>query len=138
MDARARSAAVQGELLTDRLRFLAAAAVLVPLGLASKRSASAWLADELSGALYVVFWIFAALALRPRWPRARVAAGVLIATIALEFAQLWHPPWLERIRATFLGHALLGSLFVWEDIPYYALGALAGYVAARAIGGRAA
>ena len=47
-------------------------------------------------------------------------------------------PWLERIRATFLGHALLGSLFVWEDIPYYALGALAGWAAARAIGGRAA
>ena len=56
------------------------------------------MADELSGSLYVVFWIFAVLALQPRWPRGRVAAGVLCATIALEFAQLWRPPWLERIR----------------------------------------
>jgi hypothetical protein len=106
----------------------------VPIGLASKRSSSAWLANQLSGALYVVFWIFVALALFPQWSRRRAALAVLAVTCALEFAQLWHPPWLEWVRSFFLGRALLGSTFSWGDFPYYAAGAVAGYAAARAVG----
>jgi hypothetical protein len=42
----------------------------------------------------------------------------------LELLQLWHPPLLEVVRSTFLGHALIGSGFQWSDLPHYAAGAL--------------
>jgi Protein of unknown function (DUF2809) len=116
--------------MSGRGRYLAALAVVTPLGFLTKFYAgpgAAWVTDHAGGFLYVVFWIALVLALIPRWSGAASAAGVLAVTCALEFAQLWHPPFLERIRATFLGHALLGSTFAWSDFPYYVAGALVGY-----------
>lgn len=116
--------------MSRRGHSLAALAVVTPLGFLSKfysGPGASWVADNAGGFLYVVFWIAVVLALVPRLSGAAVAASVLIATCALEFAQLWHPPLLERIRATFLGHALLGSTFAWSDFPYYFAGALVGY-----------
>ncbi len=113
-----------------RRRFLAVLAVATPLGFLTKfytGPGATWVSSHAGGFLYVVFWIFAVLATVPHLSRARVCAAVAIATCALEFAQLWHPPFLERIRATFLGHALLGSTFGWSDFPYYLAGALVGY-----------
>src|SRR5215831_12893901 len=122
-----------------RLRYLAALAIVTPLGFSTKfyaGPASNWVAWQAGGFLYVVFWILAVLAFFPRLSPARVALAVAVATCALEFTQLWHPPFLEPIRATFLGHALIGSTFAWSDFPYYAAGALAGYGAARALAPR--
>jgi hypothetical protein len=116
--------------LNQRTRSLALLVVVTPLGFFTKfycGPGASWVADNAGGLLYVVFWIAVVLALSPRLPPAAVAAGVLIATCALEFAQLWHPTFLERIRATFLGHALIGSTFAWSDFPWYVAGALVGY-----------
>jgi hypothetical protein len=123
-------------LATDRGRFLMVVALVTPLGFYTKfysGPGSTWVAGNAGGFLYVVFWIFVVLALFPRLSALSVAVAVAIVTSALEFAQLWHPPFLERIRSTFLGRALLGSTFAWSDFPYYAAGALAAYAAARAI-----
>jgi len=62
-----------------------------------------------------------------------VAISVFLVTAALEFLQLWHPALLERVRATFLGHALLGSTFAWSDFPYYAFGAWIAFIIARRV-----
>jgi len=116
--------------MSTRLRSLGVLAVVTPLGFYTKFYAgpgSTWVADNAGGFLYVVFWIAAVLALFPHLSGRAVAAAVAIATCALEFAQLWHPPVLEAVRATFLGHALLGSTFAWSDFPYYFAGALVGY-----------
>lgn len=116
--------------MNRRGRYIAALAVVTPLGFLTKLYSgpgAAWVAGNAGGFLYVVFWIALVLALDPRLSGAAVAIAVLAATCALEFAQLWHPPLLERIRATFLGHALLGSTFAWSDFPYYLAGALVGY-----------
>ena len=71
-----------------------------------------------------VFWC---LVLFFVWPRkryaTRIAVAVLAATCLLEVLQLWHPLLLEQIRATFLGRALLGTTFCWQDFAYYVLGA---------------
>ena len=40
---------------------------------------------------------------------------VLAVTFALEFLQLWKPPFLQAVRSTFLGHVLIGSSFSWFD-----------------------
>ena len=105
-------------------------AVSVPLGLATKRypiEGAEWVRGSLGGALYVAFFCLAALVV---WPRARawaVALAVLAATCGVELLQLWHPPWLEAVRATVPGGLLLGSTFVWEDFPWYFVGAALGW-----------
>ncbi|MCF7733010.1 MAG: DUF2809 domain-containing protein [Akkermansiaceae bacterium] len=44
----------------------------------------------------------------------------------VEFAQLYHAPWIEAIRVTVPGRLVLGSTFNWPDLLAYALGIAAG------------
>lgn len=112
-----------------RRRLLAATLILVPLGVGTKFYAgpgNGWVQAHAGGTLYVIFWTFVVLC---RWPRLSpwtAAGGVLVATILLEGLQLWQPPVLETIRDTFVGHAVLGSTFSWDDLPHYAVGAVLG------------
>lgn len=114
-----------------RIRVLIALALITPVGLATKiydGPAAWWVRDYLGGVLYVVFWILAVLWIRPGWSPRRVAPGVLLVTCALEFLQLWHPPFLEAIRSAAVGRALIGTTFVWWDLPHYVVGAVLGAV----------
>jgi hypothetical protein len=114
--------------------------LLTPLGFATKLYAgpgARWIHDSAGGMVYEIFWILAVLFAAPRASPGRVALGVLAVTCALEALQLWHPPWLEALRAPFLGRALLGSTFSWWDYPYYVVGCLAGWALARALCARA-
>jgi hypothetical protein len=116
-----------------RKGYLALLSILLPLGLLTKFYAgpgASWLSSHFGGLLYVSFWVFLVLAIAPHLPPLMVSSAVLLATCALEFLQLWHPPLLTGVRSTFLGHALLGSTFAWTDFPYYLLGAVFGYVVA--------
>ena len=85
-----------------------------------------------SSTLYEWLLMLLVLAVRPRrsfvWP----AAGIVAATtVALEFAQLWQPAWLQAIRGTFLGRMALGTTFSWADLPPYPLACAAGAVLLR-------
>jgi hypothetical protein len=117
-------------------RFLIVCLALVALlGFVSKRyggPGGEWVRDHGAGILYEVFWILLVLAIRPRLSTAHVAGAVLLMTSTLEFLQLWHPPFLERIRATFLGQALIGSVFSWWDFPPYVIGCWLGALIGRA------
>lgn len=108
-----------------RVRLLCALAVVTPLGFATKLYAgpgASFVRFYAGGIVYEIFWILAVLALRPGLPPRRVAAWVFVATCALEVLQLWHPPLLEAVRATFLGRALIGSTFSGWDFAAYAVG----------------
>lgn len=85
-----------------------------------------WVRNNLGGVFYVVFRCVSAAALLPRTSAVMIAVWVVSVTSALEMLQLWHPSWLETIRATFPGAALLGTTFSWLDFPHYALGGVAG------------
>lgn len=61
-------------------------------------------------------WIFT------RVSTARLALIALLLAWGIEFSQLWHPPWLDALRAHQLGHLVLGSTFNWPDLPAYAVG----------------
>jgi hypothetical protein len=118
----------------ERLAFACVLAVLTPLGFATKLYAgpgASWVSHHAGGFLYVLFWVFVWLCLAPRSSPRTAAACVFAITSALELLQLWHPPWLDAIRATFLGHALLGSTFEATDFVYYGLAALAAPPLAR-------
>jgi hypothetical protein len=110
----------------SRARLALALAIVVPLGFATKLTDAVLVRGYLGGVFYVVFWILLVLLARPQLRPGSVAVAAFLATCALEAAQLWHPRWLEEVRATFLGHALLGSTFSWWDLPCYALGAALG------------
>lgn len=48
---------------------------------------------------------------------------------AVEFSQLYHTAWLDMVRATRIGHLVLGSTFNWPDLPAYVLGVVIGTLA---------
>ena len=92
--------------------------VLVPLGFwTNTPEIRVALNHSVAGALYVVFFCWLAHLAWPSCPAMKKAVWVFGVTCALEFNQLWHPPFLDAIRATFLGTALIGSTFVWMDFP---------------------
>lgn len=87
--------------------------------------------DRIGGAAYVIFFVVALAIATQAISAARIALLVLTLTCALEFLQLWHPLWLERIRRTLLGSALLGTTFEWTDFPPYFAGAVIGWALVR-------
>lgn len=108
-----------------RLRIGVSLAVVLGVGVATQGADGTdwnWVARQLGGAFYVLAGILAVLFVFPSWSPARVCVGVLLATVAVEFAQLWQPDWLQSLRATRLGGLALGSTFHWADFPYYLLG----------------
>jgi len=117
------------ESLRDKLTLkkwtLLTIAVLVPAGLYTKwyqGPGEAWVNNSLGGLLYVVFWsLFFSLLVRDKQPW-KIPGWVTIVTCLVEVIQLWHPGWLEKVRATFLGATLLGNSFSWLDFPHYAAG----------------
>ncbi len=66
---------------------------------------------------------------RPRWSTGAVAATALAVSWGVEFGQLYQPPWLTAVRATTLGHLVLGSHFHAPDLLAYAVGIAAGAAA---------
>jgi hypothetical protein len=109
-----------------RRRLALAIFALVPLGIGTKfyvGPAAGWVQAHAGGVLYVVFWTLVVLWGRPALSVWAAAAGVLAVTVGLEGLQAWEPAFLEAVRNTFVGHALLGSTFSWLDLPHYAIGA---------------
>jgi len=93
-----------------------------------------WFNNYGAGVMYEIFWCLLIFFFCPRKKAAtKIAVGVLLATSLLETLQLWQPWFLQQVRSTFLGGALLGTTFVWWDFPHYALGCLIGWLCMRAI-----
>jgi hypothetical protein len=61
------------------------------------------------------------------WPQVGMALRAMLAyavCAAVEVSQLIHVPWLDAVRATRLGHLVLGSDFDGRDLLAYAIGVL--------------
>ena len=103
--------------------------ILTPLGFATKfysGPGGVFVNLYLGGILYVMFWM---LVLHLVWPDADpLRSGIIVLTITgmLEIMQLWHAPFLESIRASFLGRTLIGTGFDWLDFLFYFGGMVAG------------
>lgn len=114
----------------SRLRPLVAAFLLVPLGFALKYGvtgrAGPWAGCYGAALVYEMFWVLLAGAAWQRVAPWRLAALVFVLTCALEFLQLWQPPFLTAVRATWWGAPLVGTVFDPMDFPHYALGVAAG------------
>ena len=99
--------------------------IIIPLGFYSKfytGPAEGWVNNSLGGILYVVFWSLLTSLFFARIRAWIIAAIVLLTTCMLEFLQLWHPPFLEVIRSTFIGVTLIGNSFSGLDLVHYVIG----------------
>ena len=65
---------------------------------------------------FIIAFVFA------KMPTYAVGVFALTFSIAIEFSQLYHAPWLDQLRATTLGHLVLGDTFVVSDLFCYAAG----------------
>ncbi|MFB9279531.1 DUF2809 domain-containing protein [Cohnella cellulosilytica] len=118
--------------MKHRLLYLAAAALLIVLGLGVRRYSSGLpplIADHAGDALWaaMVYCGFRALFVG----RSRRAAflAALIFSFAIEFSQLYQANWINGVRATTMGALILGRGFLGIDLVRY----LAGCAAAFAI-----
>lgn len=113
--------------LWNRKWILLAILILIPIGLLTKRYTGPgmiWVNYSLGGVIYVIFWSLV-VSLFYKHPRVwQPAAWVFLVTCILESLQLWHPAWLEKIRQTFLGRAMLGTSFAWLDFVHYMIGSV--------------
>lgn len=75
--------------------------------------------------LFFFFRIF--MIKKPLW---LVAAYTYLFCVLIEVSELYHAPWIDDIRRTFLGKMILGFGFLWSDIICYAIGVLIGFVIA--------
>ncbi len=109
----------------SRTPYIVLAILTIALGLFVHRSPGALgsvAQDMLGDALWAMMmcWWVAALAPTIRvWPRSLTALGVCV---VVELSQLLHTPVLDHVRATTLGHLVLGSGFDPRDLLSYALG----------------
>jgi len=111
--------------------------VVIPVGFYSKfytGPAAHWVNNSLGGLFYEIFWCLLIAGLFPHLSPKWIAGSVCMATCGLEFLQLWHPPYLEAVRRTFIGQTILGTTFSLLDFPYYIAGSGAGYFLLRIIG----
>ena len=68
----------------------------------------------------MVYWSIGFVA--PSAPVVTVATCALAISYADEFSQLYQAPWINNLRATTVGHLILGSQFGWGDILAYTVG----------------
>ena len=120
------------------VRVLVVLAMVVPVGFATKfypGPGRAWVNNSLSGVFYEVFWCLTAAMVFPHARPRSIAGVVFVITAALEFLQLWHPPFLQSVRRSFIGASLLGDTFVASDFAYYVAGCIAGWLLLRSARG---
>ena len=124
-----------------RAAFLALACATIAVGLVVHFRGSALAPvtrDVLGDALWamMIAWWAGALAPRASLTVRSAAAYTICATV--EFSQLYHTATLDSVRATTIGHLILGSGFDPRDLVAYSVGVvLAGLIEAVAVAGRA-
>jgi hypothetical protein len=101
-----------------------ALAGVVAAGLLSRTPAfrSPWAAKEIGDTLWAVMFYLWAIFLAPGLRPSRAAAAAVGVTFAIEFLKLYHPSWLDAVRANRVAGFLLGHTFFWHDLACYLLG----------------
>ena len=115
----------------SRTTYAIATACVVVLGLASRKYAT-MLPDMLGkypgDALWALMVFTGYGVLLPASKNWKLAALAMVTAYAVEFSQLYQAAWINSIRATTLGHLVLGSTFHWQDLIAYPIGIAIGAV----------
>jgi hypothetical protein len=119
----------------SKLRYLAATSFVMVVGLASREFPGLLpkaLGKYPGDALWAMMVFFGLGTLLPTRRTLQLASLALSISYAVELSQLYHAPWIDGIRATTLGHLVLGSTFNWPDLVAYTGGVVIGAVLDRA------
>lgn len=108
---------------------------IVPIGYGIRFAGNGWLNDVVGSVAYEIFWTLLILLIWPQTSPLKATIIVFLATCALEWLQLWHPAWLEAIRATLWGRLVFGNTFNWADFGAYVLGIPVAWAWARSLTG---
>ncbi|MBD2079451.1 DUF2809 domain-containing protein [Leptolyngbya sp. FACHB-17] len=116
-----------------RVSLLLTISLIIPLGYFVRFSPlfPNWFSDVFGSIAYQIFFISLVQFCFPKTPIAKTVIGVFIFACAIEFLQLWQPPFLQAIRATPPGRLILGNTFLWSDFPSYAIGSTVGWLGMR-------
>lgn len=120
-------------LLQYRLALIVGIIIILPLGywVRFHSPAPEWLNDLLGSLAYQILLMMLVAFCLPKASLVWVAVWVCLASCAIEFLQLWQPPFLQAIRATLPGRLVLGNTFSWSDFPPYFIGSFVGWVGMR-------
>jgi glycopeptide antibiotics resistance protein len=130
------SSKVQSQRLFQyRIALIVGIIIILPLGywVRFHSPAPEWLNDLLGSVAYQIFLMMLVAFFLPKASLVWVALWVCLASCAIEFLQLWQPPFLQAIRATLLGRLILGNTFSWSDFPAYFIGSFVGWVGMRSL-----
>ena len=141
LDSISKTGEPQGSWLSRRWPIIVTCLLSVVLCLAygafRSRLDNQWIQQNGGGVPYTVFWILLAAVF---WPTKRLALRICVLAVlvvcGLEFFQLYNPEPLATFRRTRFGAALLGSTFVWADIPPYFIGGVIGWLILMVVGSR--
>jgi hypothetical protein len=114
-----------------RLALLIGMILIIPLGYSVRFATglgSPVFQDVFGSIAYQILLMFLFAFFYPRVNLVKVAIGVFILSSAIELLQLWQPPFLQAIRATWAGRVLLGNTFLLADFPPYAIGSFIGWL----------
>jgi len=95
------------------------------LGIGSRRYAHAlpgFIATYAGDTLWALAAFFGFGVLLPKASIQTIAILAMAFSVAIEFSQLYHAPWIDSIRQTTLGGLILGFGFLWSDLICYAVG----------------
>jgi Protein of unknown function (DUF2809) len=119
-----------------RARYVAAAIATIILGLlVHLRSAALGpvARDVLGDALWAAMIAWFAGALAPKAALLARSGAAYSVCVAVELSQLYHAPTLDAVRATLIGHLILGSGFDPRDLASYAVGVSCAALLERAV-----
>jgi Protein of unknown function (DUF2809) len=119
-----------------RLALLIGMILIIPLGYSVRFATglgSPVFQDVFGSIAYQLLLMFLFAFFYPRVNLVKVAIGVFVLSSAIELLQLWQPPLLQAIRATWAGRVLLGNTFLWADFPPYAIGSFLGWLCLKAL-----
>lgn len=112
-----------------RIWLALAVAAVVALGLASRKWPlfPAFLGAYPGDALWALMVFLIVAFLKPGMQPLKLAGAALAIAFLVEASQLVQAPWINAVRATTLGHLVLGTGFQWLDLCAYTVGVAFGY-----------
>ncbi|MCB0721002.1 MAG: DUF2809 domain-containing protein [Ignavibacteriae bacterium] len=113
-----------------RLLYIISIVIVIALGLASRKIMGFpyFVYEYVGDVLWAVnvYLLFAVLFPSEKIPL--ISVVTFFFSFLIEFSQIYHAPWIDSIRDTFIGGLVLGYGFLWSDILCYLIGTAIGAV----------
>lgn len=123
----------------SRVIYAASLLAVILLGLASRAYTPPlppFVRAYVGDALWALAAYMTVALLFPRLPVGSVAAAAGLFSLTVEVGQLYHAPWIDSIRRTWVGGLVLGYGFLWGDLVCYGVGVGVGALAEVLLGRR--